>query len=40
MGAAATITLLPAAGETSTSGPTTLRMTDVDGRDFTTEPAR
>ncbi len=40
MGAAATITLPPAAGETSTSGPTTLRMTDIDGRDFTTGLAR
>ncbi len=40
MGAAATITLPPAAGETLASGPTTLRMTDVDGRDFMAVLAR
>ena len=40
MGAAATITLPPVAGETATSGSTTLRMTDVDGRSFTTALAR
>ncbi len=40
MGAAATITLPPAAGETSASGPIALRMTDVDGRSFSAALAR